>query len=99
MLAAALVHVVILALEHFAAPSPTLHHELAVRAIRHGPYRQLFWLGALGLGGVVPVLLVAFAASTSFSLVVLVPAALIALAGSFAWEYIWVDAGQSVPIS
>ena len=99
LFAAALVHFVILALEHFAASSPTLHHELAVRAIRSGPYRRLFWLGAIGLGGVAPVLLVALAASTSFSLVVLVPAALVALAGSLAWEYIWVDAGQSVPIS
>ena len=26
-------------------------------------------------------------------------AAVLALAGSFAWEYIWVEAGQSVPLS
>ena len=26
-------------------------------------------------------------------------AAALALAGSFAWEYIWVEAGQSVPLS
>jgi hypothetical protein len=26
-------------------------------------------------------------------------AAGLALAGSFAWEYIWVEAGQSVPLS
>jgi hypothetical protein len=25
--------------------------------------------------------------------------AILALAGSFAWEYIWVEAGQSVPLS
>ena len=24
---------------------------------------------------------------------------ILALAGSFAWEYIWVEAGQSVPLS
>ena len=30
---------------------------------------------------------------------VLALAALVALAGSLAWEYIWVEAGQSVPIS
>ena len=29
----------------------------------------------------------------------LAPAAVVALAGGFAWEYIWVDAGQSVPNS
>jgi hypothetical protein len=26
-------------------------------------------------------------------------AAILALIGSFAWEYIWVEAGQSVPLS
>jgi len=26
-------------------------------------------------------------------------AAMLALAGGFAWEYIWVEAGQSVPLS
>jgi hypothetical protein len=26
-------------------------------------------------------------------------AAVLALAGSFAWEYVWVEAGQSVPLS
>jgi hypothetical protein len=26
-------------------------------------------------------------------------AAIFALAGSFAWEYVWVEAGQSVPLS
>jgi len=26
-------------------------------------------------------------------------AAVLALVGSFAWEYIWVEAGQSVPLS
>ena len=29
----------------------------------------------------------------------LAAAAALALAGSFAWEYIWVEAGQSVPLS
>jgi len=28
-----------------------------------------------------------------------VPTALVTLAGSAAWEYVWVDAGQSVPNS
>jgi hypothetical protein len=31
--------------------------------------------------------------------VALAAAALLALGGSFAWEYIWVEAGQSVPLS
>jgi len=96
---AAMAHLGILVLEHLLTPSPTLHHELAVRAIRHGAFKQMFWFGALGLGGLAPVALVALASTAGFSLTVLVPAALVALAGGLAWEYIWVEAGQSVPIS
>ena len=96
---AALGHVSILILEHLLSPSPTLHHELAVRAVRSGAYRQLFWVGALGLGGLAPLVLVALASTVGFPLAVLVPAALVALAGSLAWEYVWVEAGQSVPNS
>ena len=102
---AALAHLAILLLEHVFTPSPTLGHELAARAIRRGHYARLFWIGAIGLGGVAPLALVWLAASTSsgtsgaLSLTLIVPAALVALAGSLAWEYIWVDAGQAVPNS
>ena len=91
-------HVAFLVLEHLFTPSPTLHHELAVRTIRHGAYRRHFWLGALALG-VVPVLLVGVASVVGFPLIALVPAALAALGASLAWEYVWVEAGQSVPNS
>lgn len=92
-------HLGFLALEHLFTPSPSLHHELAVRAIRFGPFRTLFWWGALGLGGLLPVLLVALAVPIGFSMFVLVPAALMAIAGTLAWDYIWVEAGQAVPNS
>ena len=96
---ASVAHLAILVLENLLTPSPTVHHELAVRAVRSGPYRALFWIGALGMGGLVPLLSVWFASTNGFSLAILVPAALIALAGCLAWEYIWVEAGQSVPNS
>lgn len=96
---AAILHISLLALEHLLTPSPTLHHELASRAIRRGAFRHAFWIGALGLGGLAPVGLVWMASALDFSLVVLVPAALVTLAGSLAWEYIWVEAGQAVPNS
>ncbi|NQW02940.1 MAG: polysulfide reductase NrfD [Acidobacteria bacterium] len=92
-------HLSILVTENLLAPSPTLHHELAVRAIREGAYRQLFWVGALGLGGLAPLVLFAIAVASGFSMIALVPMALVTLVGSFAWEYIWVEAGQCVPIS
>jgi Fe-S-cluster-containing dehydrogenase component/formate-dependent nitrite reductase membrane component NrfD len=96
---ASLAHLAILVLEHLLTPSPTVHHELAVRAVRSGPYSALFWIGALGMGGLAPVVAVWLASTAGFSLGILVPASLIALVGCLAWEYIWVEAGQSVPNS
>jgi Fe-S-cluster-containing dehydrogenase component/formate-dependent nitrite reductase membrane component NrfD len=96
---ASLVHLLLLSLEHLLTPSPTVQHELASRAIRHGAFRHLFWIGALGLGGIVPLVLVGLASIVNFPLLLLVPTALVALAGSLAWEYVWVEAGQAVPNS
>lgn len=96
---AAMAHLAILLLEHVFVRSPTRQHELAVHAIRRGPFALLFWAGAVGLGGVAPLALVWAAAASGFSLTLVIPAAIVALAGGFAWEYIWVEAGQSVPNS
>ena len=99
LLAASLgAHLVILLFEHLLSPSPTRHHELAVRTITHGAYARLFWGAAIAAGGVVPLLLLAaFGAASSTAITLTV--ALLALAGGAAWEYIWVEAGQSVPLS
>jgi formate-dependent nitrite reductase membrane component NrfD len=96
---AALGHLVILMLENVLTPSPTRHHELAVRAIRRGAYARLFWIGAIGLGGVAPLVLVGLAASSAFAPALVIPAAIVVIAGGAAWEYIWVEAGQAVPNS
>jgi Ni/Fe-hydrogenase subunit HybB-like protein len=96
---AAVAHLAILTLEHLLAPSPTLGHELAVRAIRSGAYARLFWIGAMGCGGAAPILLVWLASSWAFPPVLAATAAIVALAGGLAWEYIWVEAGQAVPNS
>jgi Fe-S-cluster-containing dehydrogenase component/formate-dependent nitrite reductase membrane component NrfD len=90
-------HLVILVFEHLLSPSPTRHHELATETIRTGAYSRLFWGGAIVAGGLLPVALL-------LTLGVTVPAvaglaALLAIAGGAAWEYIWVEAGQSVPLS
>lgn len=92
-------HFLILVLEHLFTPSATLHHELAVRAIVRGAFRRLFWGGALGLGGLLPLALFAVAAITGLTPSLIAAAAIAALLGGFAWEYIWVEAGQSVPLS
>jgi formate-dependent nitrite reductase membrane component NrfD len=92
-------HLMILVSENLLTPSATLHHELAVRAIREGAYARIFWIGALGLGGLAPLALFGIAVASGFSMAILVPMALVTLVGSLAWEYIWVEAGQCVPIS
>ncbi|MGE5242674.1 MAG: NrfD/PsrC family molybdoenzyme membrane anchor subunit [Betaproteobacteria bacterium] len=94
------VHLFFLAVDQLT-PSATRHHELAVRAIRRGPFASIFWGGAVLAGGALP--LVVFTAAAA-ARVLPSPAttaiiAMLALGGSFAWEYVWVEAGQSVPIS
>lgn len=97
------VHLVFLVFENLLSPSPTRHHELAVQAIRRGPYARMFWGLSLGLGGLLPLALLAFgmmaAPTAALAAPIVIAASLLSLAGSFAWEYIWVDAGQCVPIS
>jgi formate-dependent nitrite reductase membrane component NrfD len=87
-------HLAILLFEHGLSPSPTRHHELAVRTITRGAYARLFWGFAIVAGGVLPLAMLTLGSSTIASL-----AALLAIAGGAAWEYVWVEAGQSVPLS
>jgi Fe-S-cluster-containing dehydrogenase component/formate-dependent nitrite reductase membrane component NrfD len=94
--ASIVVHLLILLFENVLSPSPTRHHELAVATIRRGAHAPLFWGLAIGGGGIVPLVLLAAGLSMP---AVLIAAAVLALAGSAAWEYIWVEAGQSVPLS
>jgi Fe-S-cluster-containing dehydrogenase component/formate-dependent nitrite reductase membrane component NrfD len=95
LIAAMVVHLVLLVFENLVAPSPTRHRELAVSAIRRGPFARLFWAGAIAVS--IAAVVVSALASTIPSAPAF--AAALALAGSFAWEYVWVEAGQSVPLS
>jgi len=89
------VHVALILFENLLTPSPSRHHELATAAIRRGAFARLFWGGAVGIA----LAAVALAVATTTVPPLLAAAAALALAGSFAWEYIWVEAGQSVPLS
>jgi Fe-S-cluster-containing dehydrogenase component/formate-dependent nitrite reductase membrane component NrfD len=93
---AMMVHLALISFENLLMPSPTRHHRLAVGAIRRGAFARLFWGAAIVGGGLVPVALLVAARGSA---PVAIAGALLALAGSFAWEYIWVEAGQSVPLS
>jgi Fe-S-cluster-containing dehydrogenase component/formate-dependent nitrite reductase membrane component NrfD len=89
------VHLTLIILENLLTPSPTRHHELATAAILRGPLARVFWGGAVAIA----ILSAAVAALWIHVLPALAVAAIFALAGSFAWEYVWVEAGQSVPLS
>ena len=91
-------HVMILLFENVLSPSATRHHELAVATIRRGHYAPLFWGLAIAGGGVLPLAAIVMLGGTAPAAAI-VAIALLALAGSAAWEYIWVEAGQSVPLS
>jgi Fe-S-cluster-containing dehydrogenase component/formate-dependent nitrite reductase membrane component NrfD len=92
-------HLVILIIENLLAPSPTLHRRYAVGTIRRGPYAPLFWGIAIATGGLLPLALLLGGAGSGPHATHVVIAAVLALAGGAAWEYIWVEAGQSVPLS
>ena len=98
LLAALIVHLTIISFENLLTPSATRHHALAVDAIRRGPFARLFWGGAVIGGGIVPLALLLTALLGGPSPIAVV-GAILAIAGGFAWEYIWVEAGQSVPLS
>ena len=91
-------HVLILIFENVLSPSPTRHHELAVRTITRGVHSRLFWGLAIAAGGMLPIVALAGMPATGPTAITLV-ACVLSLAGGAAWEYIWVDAGQSVPLS
>ncbi len=84
--------------ENVLSPSPTRHHELAVRTIRRGAYAPLFWGVAIAAGGLLPFAAIV-AMGPSSSAAATAGICVLALAGGAAWEYIWVEAGQSVPLS
>ncbi len=91
-------HLVILLVENVFTASPTRHHELAVGTIRRGPYAPIFWGGAIAAGCVLPLAALAVSGPAAPAIITL-GASILALAGSAAWEYVWVEAGQSVPLS
>ena len=90
-----LVHVALIVFENLLASVGTRHHQLATNAIRRGAFAQLFWGGAIGVAAASVVVAALFSRVPGGPGI----AAVLALAGSFAWEYIWVEAGQSVPLS
>ena len=93
--ASLILHLVIVAAE-FMMPHATDNSAYAARLITHGPFRIWFWGGAIGIGGIIPLLLLWLCAAGSPAVFV---AAVLVLLGLLSFEYCFVMAGQSVPNS
>jgi len=79
-----------------AIPHTTDNARYAARLITHVPFRAAFCFGAVGLGGILPVILLLVTMSNR---VVVGTASVLALAGLLIFEWCFVMAGQSVPNS
>jgi Fe-S-cluster-containing dehydrogenase component/formate-dependent nitrite reductase membrane component NrfD len=88
-----------LLLAEFTVPHVNSHVRRAIHLLIDGPYSAILYGGVFLIGLLVPLLLaVAIFASDTLTWLAL-PAALAALAGLWAWEHVWVNAGQDVPLS
>jgi Fe-S-cluster-containing dehydrogenase component/Ni/Fe-hydrogenase subunit HybB-like protein len=74
--------------------SPAL--ERAVEMFVSGPLRGEFWWGAVGCGCALPLALIAWRGAGGAGALL---AAVMALAGAYYWDRVWVRAGQAVPLS
>ena len=88
-------HLAIMLIEIFM-PHDTDNAGYAVWLMTRGPFRVLFWAGAVLVGTIVPLVLL-FMAPLAQTFVVV--ASILALGGLFAFEWCFVMAGQSVPNS
>lgn len=90
--ATGLVHLLLVAGEA-TLTHPTAHARLAAREMTAGRFRGWFWAGAALVAAAVA------ASATGGGTVAALVAAGAALAGLFAFEHAWVQAGQAVPLA
>ena len=79
-------------------PHGTRHAQLAAHSLTRGTFRARFWGLTVGCGLVLPFLLILLLPDDPSGALGFV-AALLALAGLWWWESLWVKAGQIVPLS
>jgi len=89
-----ILHMLMVAAE-FLMPHATDNSAYAARLITHGPFRNWFWVGAVTLGGIVPLGLL-WAPFDFYNTAI---AGVLALVGLLIFEWCFVMAGQSVPNS
>lgn len=86
-------NLVVLLLE-LATPHATADAKLTVKMITSGLYQKQFWFGVVGLGNVLPILLI-----LTGNPILMALAALCVLIGIYLSEHIWVQAPQQIPLS
>ena len=90
--ASLVLHAVVLLAELFGAHA-SLDVGRTAKLITRGPFCRAFWIGVVGTGLVLPLILLWFGTPGA------VVAAGLALAGLWIYEDLWVKAGQSLPLS
>ena len=80
-----------------ALPAVSQDAALAHRVLTRGRLSRRFWILAVGVGSIIPIVLAALALAFSPALAVI--AAVLALAGLWSLQQLWIEAGQAVPLS
>ena len=91
---ASLVFHLLIVFAEFFTPHSTDNAAYAARLITHGPFKNWFWVGAVLVGGILPLALLWAPVPEGEPI-----AAALALLGLLAFEWCFVMAGQSVPNS
>jgi len=74
-------------------PSTAAH--TVVEMITKGRYKNLFWIGVVLIGNIIPLALLVFAPSAT----ILTVSAILVLIGIYVTEKIWVEAPQRIPLA
>ncbi len=74
---------------------PTTAAKSVVKMITKGRYKNIFWIGTVLIGNIIPLALVFFSPSVSTIAI----AGVLVLVGIYATEKIWVEAPQRIPLA
>ena len=95
-----LIDLFVILLGEFGMPHASEVAARAAHEISRGKYRRHFWIGAIGLGHIVPILLLlSLAFGPPIAPLWLILAAVTAIAGLYLFEYAFVMAPQEIPNS
>ena len=90
----------LMVLGQVALPSYNAEADRAIVAMTHGKLGALFWYGVVIAGSILPLALIGGVLHTGGSTgVIESTAALLALAGLFCFDEVWIKAGQAPPLS